>query len=376
MADARPAKELLPVLASVTRCIEELMLGGLTVASRATCQTLELAFKEAARVRLLRLAVCLRSAAEELARYERGDEAFSRHRLHAHLVRAWLLSTAIERAVGDEHAGALDTLLGSPSEMPFDRLEVVGIGVIPRIVAGAYVAFELRLRALEAADGGILPGTPLTWSCVIPHKTAGDVPPEAFLALPQRQGFSPAIFLERRRVVLERCAVIVEPSGARRISLGGQSKVTPGAPVASWPLQPWDPAPFLERLASYRPLPTDLDVELREEVLLDGASLDAPRECADEGSWSWELPLRWRGVEMVAVVPRGLPGNVLRTALERLRDADARVALFGLLHCERCRLVVEPVSALAGDGPHFLTVDSANIDPKLLLKAFSFVPGE
>src|SRR4051795_1552678 len=86
------------VLDQLSAAVEELLLSGLTTASESTRQTLSVAMQEAARFRLLRLGSSLRGAAEELGRYTRQDQAFSRRRLAFFLNRSWLLSRGLGHA--------------------------------------------------------------------------------------------------------------------------------------------------------------------------------------------------------------------------------------------------------------------------------------
>ena len=71
-----PAAErpkLRAVLDQLAGAVEELLLSGLTTASEATRQTMNVAMQEAARFRLLRLGSALRVAMEELGRFTRQD---------------------------------------------------------------------------------------------------------------------------------------------------------------------------------------------------------------------------------------------------------------------------------------------------------------
>jgi hypothetical protein len=54
----------------------------------------------------------------------------------------------------------------------------------------------------------------LVWSCVFPLPPGKEVPPEAFLQLPLRQGFKPQLFLDGV-VVLTLCAPSIRPTRAK-----------------------------------------------------------------------------------------------------------------------------------------------------------------
>lgn len=73
-------EQLCALLAELGQAVEALLGSGLTAASDATRQTLDVSFRAASQMRLLRLGSTLRVATEELDRYMRQDETFSRKR--------------------------------------------------------------------------------------------------------------------------------------------------------------------------------------------------------------------------------------------------------------------------------------------------------
>src|SRR5213592_2221603 len=107
-ADRRKLPALLDELA---RAVEELLLSGLTTASEATRQTLNVSFQEASRMRLLRLGSTLRVANEELGRFTRNEPDFSRKRMTFFLNRTWLLSHGLARALREKDEARLALLL-------------------------------------------------------------------------------------------------------------------------------------------------------------------------------------------------------------------------------------------------------------------------
>src|SRR5262249_11723326 len=140
---------------------------------------------------------------------------------------------------------------------------------------------EFRLRATDDAPP-VRAGQPLTWSTVFPVKPGVNIPPEGFLHLPQRQKFSPSIFLQKGTIAIRDAALSADESGVGRITLNERSSVTPGKPYAHWGrFLEWSPAPALERLARHAPGPLDLDTELQEEVVLDGYEIGPPAEGDD-----------------------------------------------------------------------------------------------
>ena len=73
-----------------------------------------------------------------------------------------------------------------------------------------------------------------------------------------------------------------------------------------------------------------------------------------------------------AVVSPGVEGKALAGALEDLRKKKRRPPLFGLMHYERCRLILQPLSVFGKDGPEYLTVSDETVDRAALLKALKF----
>src|SRR5205809_5636974 len=143
--------KLTALLAQLGAAVEELVLSGLTTASDAARQTLAAAMQEAARFRLLRLGSTLRTATEELARFTSHNASFSRRRLTFFLSRAWLLSRGLAHALQTADEKEYDRLTWSPPTQPVPKVEVVCLGVAKKVAAGAFVAFEFRLRALADA---------------------------------------------------------------------------------------------------------------------------------------------------------------------------------------------------------------------------------
>jgi hypothetical protein len=144
-------KKLSAVLAQLSAAVEEQLLAGMTTATDATRQILSVALQEAARCRLLRLGSTLRSLGEELSRYSSQDSLFSRRRLMFFLNRAWLLSRGLAHALSNDDTAEYDHLNWSPTSQPLPAVTAVCLGAVKRVSAGAFVAFEFRLRALTAA---------------------------------------------------------------------------------------------------------------------------------------------------------------------------------------------------------------------------------
>src|SRR6185437_14137207 len=99
-------QQLLPIFDELVRTIEDLLLAGLTTASKSTVERIDVSFREVSRMRLLRLGSTMRIANEEIGRFNAGSAQFSAKRLAFFLGRTWLLATATRRAIseGDEAA--------------------------------------------------------------------------------------------------------------------------------------------------------------------------------------------------------------------------------------------------------------------------------
>src|SRR5215468_4269498 len=101
LADAR---KLTPLLDELCAAIEDLLLAGLTTASKSTVERIDVTFKEASRMKLLRLGSTLRIANEEISRFTVGSAQFSSRRLAFFLGRAWVLAASMRKAVHSSDA--------------------------------------------------------------------------------------------------------------------------------------------------------------------------------------------------------------------------------------------------------------------------------
>jgi hypothetical protein len=215
--------------------------------------------------------------------------------------------------------------------------------------------------------GHVPAGGRLLWSCVFPLKAGSGVLPEALLHLPQKQQFTPTVFLEKKIVTLDNVTVTPDEGGCGRISLGEKSGVTAGEPFSGWQQyhQPWDVTAALERVRAATPGPLDLDVELQEEVVLPDWQVGKAQE-REEGQAAY--PITAGALTLEAVVPAADEGK----ALERWRKLDRRPPLYGLLHYEKCRLVLQPLAVLGADGPEQMMLSAEKVDRSTLLKALKF----
>ncbi len=333
--------QLVSLLDELSQAVEELLLAGLTAASKSTVERLDVSFKEASRMKLLRLGSTLRIANEEIVRFNAGSPLFSARRLAFFLSRAWLLASAMRRAIASNDQAALNRLQVTPPAQPVEKLKFVTLGVAKRVVPGAFASFDFRLRALGAA-GPVADKEPLVWSCVFPLRKDLDLPSEAFLHLPQKQKFKPSILLEKKVVEVTKCAVSVQNGSATRLVLGEGSTMTVGEPFANWSsLLGWDIRQAAERLERHRPSPMDLEIELQEEVFITAWQAGEQRE-TDEGYDL--LPIESNFLPLEVRLDRGPCGRALRGVMTKIAAKKRRPPIYGVAHYESCQLIMQPLS--------------------------------
>lgn len=361
-------KQLVLLLDELSKAVEELLLAGLTAASKSTVERLDVSFKEASRMKLLRLGSTLRIANEEIVRFTGGSAQFSARRLAFFLSRAWLLATAMRRAIEASDQEMLNRLQVTPRAQPVEKLKIVTLGVAKRVVPGAFASFDFRLRALGAA-GPVADKEPLIWSCVFPLRKDLDLPTEAFLHLPQKQKFKPSILLERKVVEVTNCAVSAQ-AGATRLALNDASTMTAQEEFADWPpLLGWDIDQAVERLTQHRPTPMDLEVELQEEVYLADWQSGELRPTEDGYD---VLPIESRCLPFEVRLDGGPSGVPLRGVMLKMAEKKRRRPLFGMAHYESCRIILQPLSVLGKKGIEYLSVSPEKISQAELVKAMKF----
>jgi len=363
------SKQLVSLLDELRGAVEELLLAGLTTASKSTIERMDVSFKEASRMKLLRLGSTLRIANEEISRFTTGSTQFSSRRLAFFLGRAWLLATSMRGAVDANDTETLDRLMSTPPTQAVQSLKVVALGVAKRVVPGAFAAFDFRLRATEASSP-VEAGEAMIWSCVFPMRKDLDLPAEAFLHLPQKQKFKPSLLLEKKIVEVTRCAIHRQSPSATRLVLGDASEMKTADEFDDWrPLWRWDPRAAAARLEQHRPTPLDLEIELQEEVFVDRWEA-GERKSTDQGYDL--LPISGGHLEFEARLDRGPSGTPLDAIMTRLAEKKRKPPLYGVVHYESCKLVLQPLTALGKDGPEYLTVSPDKISQAALVKAMKF----
>lgn len=352
-------RALLPVLDELGGLIEGLIDAGLTTASKATLDKLGASFKEASRLKLLRLAASLRYVTDECGRFVADSDQFSARRLAFFLNRSWLLARGLRDAIANGDRAAIARLLLQTTPTPVKSLTAAVVGVQKRQLLDGSAAFEFRMRDLAS-------GAKLVWSCVFGGKQG--VAPEAFLHLPQPQKFSPKDMLDGKRVTITDAALTADG----RVMLGPKSTVSYGAPVKGFPaLVPFDRDAALARIANHHIGPLDLEVELQEELVVTDYELGE----AIPHPYRSELkifPLRAGELHYDAIVSAGAEGVELTAALDEIRAAKKPPPLYGLVHYEMARLVFQPLASFPNAAPRYLMIANEKIGLAALMKTMDF----
>lgn len=378
-ADAERLRGLLEELAAE---VERLLRGGMTTATTATRDKLDVTFREASRHGLLRLAGTLSQVSREIGRYVAQDPQFSARRLSFFIGRTWLLARGMVRALRAGDAATFEHLAMDRRSEAVSELRAVTLGVQKKVVPGSFCAFEFRMRRLEA---GRL-GAPLSFTEMFPMKAgpptaAGqDVPAEAYLVLERPQRYKPRVLLDGGVVVFRDVMLLGSEAGLLRVSLGKDSRVEAAAPFEGWSSLPgWDVAGALARVRAHEVDPLELPNELHEEVVLDEWTIGEPTTEEQRHTF----PVHARGLVLDGVAAEGSEGQALRDNLERMRKRQAPLGLgpgtgkgkpsdprrlFGVLHYETCRFVLQPLSLLTAAGPIHLMTSAEGIDHKALLR--------
>ncbi len=360
-------------LGRLAEAIETLLQSGLSAASKASVDALKVSFEEASRRRLLRLGSTLRIASEEVARFTRQDASFSPDRLSFFLGRAWVLARGMEAALADQDADGWARLTSGPETVPMKELAIVVVGVFKRHVPGAFAAFELRCRVTEDTEP-LKRGDAISWSFVFPLREDQKVPPEAMLMLEQKQKFRPNELLEGK-VVRVGAQVAISQGDPRRLMLGPKATVTIEEPFTEWlELTRWDPGATLAKVADHQPDPLSLPIELQDEAMLLRWSMGELSEGEKHTTATLQVQLDDAEVPLTFELraPIGDSGSPLRKALDEARKQDPRPPLFGFVHFEHGKLVLEPLSLLGDERPTMIALDPKNVDKAALVRAMTF----
>ena len=371
---AAEQKQLAALLEELSRAIEDLVRTGLTSATEATRQKLDVSFKEASRMKLLRLGATLRYVNEEVGRFLAHSEAFSARRFVFFTHRAWLLARGLAAALEEKNDRMLARLSGAGAHapVPIRSIDVVTLGVFSRTVQNT-CTFDFRLRVVKADDPAHV-GRSLVFGLVFGRKSM-DISAEAFLHLPQPQKYNPKIFTERQVLSVSGAAIAFDERGGGRLLLGPKGNVvSQGKLAGGWaPYSEWQIGPALARARAHTPSPLDLPNELQEEVVLTDWTCKEDKARATPERRIFTVTSA--GLELDAVVPVGADGKALAGHLEAqakrkpggAKPAPPPAPLYGLVHYELGRLVLTPLATLGADGPTHLMLSNEKINLTALL---------
>jgi len=368
---AAEQKQLAALLDELIRAVEDLLRTGLTSATQATRDKLDVSFKEASRMKLPRLGATLRYVNEEVGRFLAHSDTFSAKRFVFFTHRAWLLAHGLAAALQEKNDRSLARLAGTGARdpLPVRTIDVVTLGVLARSVQNS-CNFEFRLRVVKAEDPALV-GRSLVLGFVFGRKSM-EISPEAFLHLPQPQKFLPKLFTELKVLTVTGAAIALDDRGGGRLFIGPKGTVAQQAKsVHTWePYLAWQMEAALQRAQSHPPSPLDLPNELQEEVMLaDWTCKENPARATPERRI---FTVTAHGLEFDAVVPTGTDGKALIKHFEKRakRGPDPsrpNAALYGLVHYELGRMVLSPLATLTANGPEHLMLTGEKINLTALL---------
>ncbi|MEM9452743.1 MAG: hypothetical protein AAGF11_01105 [Myxococcota bacterium] len=406
------AERLRGLLDELGDTIEQLLMGGMTTASRATRQKLDVAFREASKRQLSRLAVSLRVVMQQVEHYLAKDPKFSPRRLSMFCNRVWVLARGMANSMKSDDTERFAHLALDRRLEAVDAIEAVTLGVMKKMLPGV-CAFDFHMRVLN--DGAL--GSPAVYSLVFPLKKGSKIPPEALLELALPQKWKPRILLDGTVITFHHPTLVHDPSGLRIQTPrdNPKSKAEAGPAFDDWEQLPgWDPALALRRVREHEIDPIEIPNELQELAVFDDWRLSAARE--DENRPRHVYPVHTAGLELDGIASSEAEGATLRDNLQRIlagklpvghgpgapksqtktktnsrkRSTQNKTArpkaspdpspprdpragrLFGIVHYETCRLVMHPLSLITQRGPIHLMVASEGVDKKALLKSLKF----
>lgn len=206
---------------------------------------------------------------------------------------------------------------------------------------------------------------------MFPVKPGSDVPAEGYLHLPQKQKFNGVVFLEPKVITIENANTTLDITGAQRITLTDTSTVATGEEFEDWSTYfTWDRQRAFERVDSHEIGPFDLEVELQEEVFLEDWEMADSWEADD--SRAVVIPI-WNDTLMCeATITDGPDQVLLKDEIEKLKKVKKKPMLYGLMHYEKCKFVLQPLTVFEKDKPKHLMISDKKIDRAALLKTLSF----
>jgi len=369
LPDSSEQPALKKLLQELMLAVEELLLTGLIAATDKTKHSLAVSFQNASKHKLLRLGSTLRIAVEEIGRYTKNDESFSRRRFSFFLNRAWMLAKGMLNALEEKDEQRWRQLTWRGGGTKVDALQLVTMGVLKKVVPNAFVAFEFRLRAVtDHPQANIEKGQSLTWSNVYPIQPNADIPAEAYLHLPLPQKFKATEFLKGHAFQLGPLGL----SDEGRISLLPDTQLQVDAkPFSAWAdFLHWDSAASKQRLDEYQPGPFDLDVEMQEEIVVENWRVGEAEELTREQLQLF--PIITDAATYYCALGSGPENDFFRDSLLKLNKKKLKAPMFGVMHYESCRLMFQPLSLIKEDGPEQLMLSKETFDQAALVRALKF----
>ena len=362
-----PEKQLLHLLNVLCHSVEDILLTGMKTANKTTTDKLQMAFREASQMRLLRLGSTLKVAVEEIHRFKTNDASFSSKRLNFFLNRAWMISHGLKQALEKKDEKQWQTLTSTESGKAIKRLEVVTIGVSKRVIKGVFCAFEFRLRSI-GNQNDIPHGTALIWSAVFPLKKGTDIEPEAFLHLEQKHTFRPIDLLGDKTYWFDHVMLMGEQAPFR-LTLTEQSKVTENSVFDDWKsFIKWDQVQAHQRLVQHEPNPFELDVELQEDIFLRDWTLGGYKTNKIDHYRYYQISMG--DLDFHAQVAED--DKTTQKALAALKKQKDKPPLYGLLHYEACQLILQPLSLIQDAKPKQLCLSDKKRGAASLLRSMKF----
>ncbi|MBX9695743.1 MAG: hypothetical protein K2Z81_25385 [Cyanobacteria bacterium] len=366
---AADKQKLIPLLERLIRSLEDLVYGGLTVASESTRQTLAVSFQEASRMGLLRLGSTIRAANDELGRFTSNDPEFSPRRLNFFINRSWLLSQSVKRALTKGDDQQLMKLLWVPERKPIEKLEAITLGTVKRVTK-TIISFDFHMRTVSESNLGPT-GQRLVWTCMFPVNPSSQVPPEGYLHLPQKQKFNAVIFLEPKILTFTKAFVSSSPLGTYRLMLDADSTVANGDQFSEWStFLSWSPKNILNSIRTHKTGPLDLEIELQDEVVLSQWSVGS--ESIGETDERVYYPLHGDSLDFHLALSKKDAAESKSILSQLTAKQKVKSSLFGLLHFENCKLVFQPLSLINADKPTHLQISDKKIDRAALVKTLRF----
>ncbi len=361
---------LIGLLETLCHSVEDILLTGMTTANKATCDSLQVAFKEASQMRLLRLGGTLRVALEEINRFNHAYEEgvlFSAKRLNFFLNRAWMISHGLKLALQKKEALHWNTLTMNPTSRTLEKLEAITLGVSKKVVKETFCVFEFRLRSV-GDNAGIAQGTALIWSAVFQLKKGVGIDVEAFLHLDQKQKFRPFDLIGKHTTLFQDFMLIGDQPPFR-ISLTDNSRVEHHQDFTDWlSMVSWDRQAAYQKVQAHCPSPFELDIELQEEIFLEEWSITAQSINKEDNMQCYQI----EADDLCFQAQVALDDSITQQALLKADKIMHKAILFGLMHYESCQLILQPLALISAEKATQLMISNKKKEAASILRDMTF----